>query len=101
MPYSMPDVYYQDTQLSTAKIESAYSGERALWQRVILQAITDAQGKANGIKKEERQDAIQQAIRWFKGNGENFQEVCLMAGFEPSMVRKNVMMLLRKGGVIV
>ena len=51
MPYSMPDVYYPDEQFSSVATEHAIPSEQRLWQRVILQAITDAQGNANGIKK--------------------------------------------------
>lgn len=100
MPHSLPDIYYQDKQISTTEIESAPPGERGLWLRVILQAITDAQGKSVGIRPQKKLIVQQEAIKWFMRDGKDFQQVCLMAGYEPEWIRDKVMVLLKKGGLI-
>lgn len=101
MPHSLPDIYYQDKQLSSTEIESAPPGERGLWLRVILQLINDTQGKAADVSGEKERQRMQRlAIRWFTENGKDFQQVCLMAGYEPEWIRDKVMVLLKKGGLI-
>lgn len=96
----LPDIFYQDEQLSTRPDRSGIPGEQRLWQRVIHQLLIDAQGKAGGIKGEEKLNVQHCAIRWFIKGGRDFHMVCDLAGINPKWVRENAMKLLRQKDLI-
>lgn len=59
------------------------SGERALWQSVIMQAVLDLIHKPKKIN-----DKIDRAktLSWFSKSNEDFLTVCSLAGLNPDMV---------------
>ena len=72
-------------------------GERAMWRAVILQALLDAVSKSG---KEEANRSRRDARRWLS-SGEDFDEICLLAGFQPSYVRRKICNTLRDMGIPV
>jgi hypothetical protein len=64
---------------------SAVKGETGLWIAVITQALVDALCKS---KNPELLYCKDEAIRWLTNNNKDFVEVCLLAGFDPSYVRR-------------
>jgi len=59
------------------------TGDRALWQSVIMQAAIDATGNPKDIKgKIERA----KTIAWFSLENEDFLMVCQFANFEPNSI---------------
>ena len=82
------DAYLNDQPYNTAR------REQALWRAVIVQALMDA---SCGSKKQEAQQAKQEAIVWLRGNSKDFMTVCYYAGFEPDYVRRMVRDALERG----
>ena len=66
---------------------------RALWQSVIMQAVIDI--KTIPDDKYERIDR-RKTLAWFSMMSKDFVEVCDLADFEPSVVIKNVKILIRE-----
>ena len=60
-------------------------GEKALWVAVITQAMMDALSKSKSPETQYHKD---EAIRWLTDNGKDFHHVCMLAGFDPSYIRK-------------
>lgn len=60
---------------------------RELWGSVILRAIADAHGRAYVSGAESRAEVIAEACAWFEEAGEDFLEVCDMAGVDPQVIR--------------
>ncbi len=59
------------------------TGEKALWQSVIMQAIFDAASTPNNTQgKIDRLNAR----KWFSLENEDFITVCVYAGFDPQTV---------------
>jgi hypothetical protein len=61
---------------------------RRLWASVIIQALIDA---TNDSKNSNRQHEKRQAVAWISTEvgttAQNFEEVCLAANIEPTLVR--------------
>jgi hypothetical protein len=60
-------------------------GESALWVAVITQAMMDALSRSGNP---EAMYHKHEATEWLTGNGKDFVEVCLLAGFDPDYVRR-------------
>lgn len=60
-------------------------GERALWVAVITQAMMDALSRSQNA---EARFHKHEAINWITGNNPGFTLVCLLAGFDPSYIRR-------------
>ncbi len=61
------------------------SSDKALWIAVISRAMLDAISTANDAEQRYHR---QEAIAWLTGGGMDFHMVCLMAGMEPSEIRR-------------
>jgi hypothetical protein len=61
------------------------SPERALWQAVLLRAVTDA--TAVDPAGDDSRRAKQDAIRWLTLGGRDFREVCSNAGMDPDFIQ--------------
>jgi hypothetical protein len=61
------------------------SAEQDLWQAVLLQAVKDA--VTPGAYSEADRRAHHEAKAWLERGGEDFREVCNLAGFDPEHVR--------------
>ncbi|QQV75871.1 hypothetical protein H5J25_09600 [Sphingomonas aliaeris] len=79
----------------TVRVDPAFyedrrpSGERRLFQAVILNAIREATNQFYaGIHPMLEKRIQRQALLWFVKAGADFQEVCHHAGLEPQGVRK-------------
>lgn len=61
---------------------------RQLWLSVIIQATRDATNRLTA--KSDRSAIVwrNQARAWLRSNSEQFQDVCMMAGVDPSIVRQ-------------
>lgn len=64
---------------------NATKGESALWVAVITQAMMDALSNARNAEAAYHKS---EAIHWLTGNSKDFTDVCLMAGLDPSYIRK-------------
>ncbi len=69
-------------------------GYRALWRAVITQALMDA--GSNSKKLEFKQEKAR-AISWLNSDSEDFNEVCMMAGLEPSYVKRKASEAIKNG----
>jgi hypothetical protein len=71
--------------------------EQAIWQAVILQAITDAMRAPTTprIRKEKTQ-----AIIWFSITNKDFLLVCEMAGIDPNYILKSIRKVIKCSSVI-
>lgn len=98
----LPDIYYQDKQLSTSpEHRSGSQGEQRLWQRVMAQIVNDALGKVRDVSDKREKDNIQRyAIRWLMKNRKDFNMVCHLAGLSPQWVRERAIRTLRQKGLI-
>ena len=69
------------------------TGEKALWQSVVMQAVIDAISKPKDIKSK-----IERAKTraWFSINNENFILVCLFAELNPDFIIKGLKNILKK-----
>jgi len=70
--------------------------EERLWATVIERAFLDAKGVIHGVGDN---DAVKvrlqkEAYRWFKDGGEDFKEVCTMAGLNHAFVREKALKLV-------
>jgi hypothetical protein len=66
---------------------------RALWRAVILQAIIDI---INESSRTESKVAKIEAKKWVFIDNEDFDNVCLMAGYKKDYIRKKIMDIMRK-----
>lgn len=55
--------------------------ERHIWQEVLVRALMDAMGRDSLDKM--------QAHNWLTTPSRDFNEVCSLAGFDPSFIRKS------------
>lgn len=55
--------------------------ERQLWQGVLVRALMDAMGRDNLDRMH--------AHNWLTTPSRDFNEICSLAGFEPSFIRKS------------
>jgi hypothetical protein len=66
--------------------------ERQLWCAVLNQAISDA---TSPLVRDRREHLEQYWARaWFKNASRDFQQVCLLAGYDPDRIRKRVLSLI-------
>ncbi len=78
----LPDVYFGDPAT-----RERYCPEVCLWRAVIMQAFYDM--KAMTLCSEnERYHVSLRARTWLLRDGSDFQEVCLQANLNPSVVRE-------------
>jgi hypothetical protein len=75
-----------------------YEGEKTPWEKlwvsVLVQQFKDAEGLAN-TRAEIRNDA-KRAINWLYNDSEDFDDVCILAGFDPSFTKLRVQRWLKK-----
>lgn len=71
--------------------EELTSGESRLMQAVIVNAIYDAIGRTGAGGTPQEKDI---ARRWFAQSSADFQEVCLIAGFDPEQVRSAALLFI-------
>ncbi len=62
-------------------------GESALWVAVIMQAMMDALSNARNTEAAYHK---QQALHWLRSDNADFAMVCLLAGFTPEYIRRQV-----------
>ena len=72
---------------------SPLTGEQALWQSVIMQAVLDTLSTSRRTSERIERG---KAIAWFSLTNSNFLWVCSMAEMEPVFVVRNVCKLLKK-----
>ena len=95
------DDWEQEDGLATISDNNLSIPEQRLWQRLIVLLLTDARGKAADISNHENKKQLQKtAIKWFLENGDDFHEVCSLAGLKPEWVRSNIIKVLLNEGVI-
>jgi hypothetical protein len=70
-----------------------FLSQRALWRAVILQAIIDI---LNESSRTENKIAKLEAKKWIFTNNEDFEYVCLMAGYKINFIRKKILEIMRK-----
>lgn len=63
----------------------------ALWRRALDQALTDCLYRGAHLKTIEY---ACETIDWVTGGGEDFREVCWLAGFEPEKVRRAMLWIM-------
>jgi hypothetical protein len=63
----------------------------ALWRAVIMQALVDA---TTNYKKRDYKYIKAQARSWLAGNSDDFYEVCELANYEPSYLKKMIKKVL-------
>lgn len=66
----------------------------AMWRAVITQALMDA---GNNSKKLEMRKEKARAIAWLNGDGDDFKEVCIMAGLDPQHVKNKAYEAIKNG----
>lgn len=75
-----------------------YENEKSPWERlwfgVLMQQFKDAEGLEN-TRPEIRNDA-KRAINWLYKDSEDFDDVCILAGFDPSYTKLRVRQWLKK-----
>ena len=69
------------------------TGEKALWQSVIMQAVIDIMSNS---KRTSEKVAKNKAESWFNMNDRNFLMVCQMAELDPIFLIRNVKILIKK-----
>ncbi len=77
--------------------------ESKLWQGVVLQALLDAGNLSRNInpswsvpsREFMHKRVADEAKLWFTGNSQDFQDVCLLANLEPSLIRKFALRVIR------
>jgi hypothetical protein len=66
--------------------------ERQLWCAVLNQAIADA---TSPLVRDRREHLGQYWARaWFRNASRDFQQVCLLAGYDPDRIRKQVLPMI-------
>ena len=70
--------------------------ERTLWLAVLDQALSDAYGTSAGRGVGGELSAVlkQHARAWFWGNGDDFKQVCDLAGIDPQTIRHKAIALM-------
>jgi hypothetical protein len=72
--------------------------ERRLVLAIILNAIADATGCGSTRSYQNTMDRDRRtALQWFEDAGQDFQHICLLAGFEPSNVRRAALEFIASG----
>ena len=84
----------RDALFETSKNEYGLDTYQYLWFRVVYQAVHDAEylRNTNVTKRNQAKDAI----RWLLLDEEDFDPVCLAAGFDPDWFRDRVTKYLVK-----
>lgn len=77
------------------RAEAPRTAEQLLWLAVLVQALDDVLGRVVTTSRlEEKATLRDEAINWFRGNGRDFQDVCLCAGLDPAVVREHALKLI-------
>jgi len=74
--------------------ESEKTPWERLWFNVLIQQFKDAEGLEN-TRAEIRNNA-KRAINWLYNKSEDFDDVCILAGFDPSYTQLRVRQWLKK-----
>jgi hypothetical protein len=87
-----------DDLLAGGKADAHTSPEQRLAIAVIVAAVADASGR-KGVNESASSRALNRsaAIAWFRDGGDDFKEICALAGLEPSFVRDQVLAYLSNG----
>lgn len=89
---------FSDLDDLTARARTGYTDpERQLWCAVIIHTLYEAAGRIAYAERGEHERVRQEAVAWFQEAGEDFGEVCDMAGFPPAAVRDNALRVIRCG----
>jgi len=83
--HEKPDVEYQ---------KGFKTPHEQLWHSVLLQQFKDAERLFS--TKSENKNAAKRAIHWLWHDSEDFNEVCVLAGFDPSYTKLRVKLWLKK-----
>ncbi len=76
---------------SDEHVEYEACPERRLMIAVLLTAIRDASGMYIAGSRVQREHTQMRALNWIRNGGEDFHEVCALAGLEPREVRKKAL----------
>lgn len=71
--------------------------ERQLWCAVIIHTLYEAAGRVAYAERGEHERVRREAVAWFEEGGEDFGEVCDMAGLPPTAVRDNALKVINGG----
>jgi hypothetical protein len=74
--------------------ENEVSAARSVWKSVIGQALLDASCQSKQAKKIR---AKIRALQWLREKSTDFDMVCELAGWNPSVIRKKINIALRNG----
>ncbi len=77
--------------------DSEASPERRLMMAVLLTAILDAAGKSDGTVFRNRDIVQASALGWIKDGGQDFLDVCHLAGVDPHHVRRRSLDFIDSG----
>jgi hypothetical protein len=75
------------TGTKAAAVNDCRNGTQHLWHSVLLQALDDATRFTDQSRASVRMDGMR-AREWLTEPSEDFDEVCTLAGLEPSRVRE-------------
>lgn len=82
----------------TTKQRTGYADpERQLWCAVIIHTLYEAAGRIAYAERGEHERVRREAVAWFEEGGEDFGEVCDMAGLPPTAVRDNALRVINGG----
>jgi len=73
--------------------ESEKSPWERLWFSVLIQQFKDAEGLFN--KRSEIRNNAKRAINWLVNDSQDFDDVCILAGFDPSYTKLRVQQWLK------
>ncbi|CAL7961523.1 hypothetical protein MIDIC_20068 [Alphaproteobacteria bacterium] len=79
---------------NSARDNSEEMGMQGLWKAVIMQALVDA--ASNSKKKQVKANKLR-ALRWLKGDSDDFVTVCMLANMNPNHVKQQVRTALSNG----
>lgn len=71
--------------------------EQDLWAEILLASVTDAiEGACTTKCRDQNINHTQEARDYITSNCEDFQEVCINAGFDPDAIRDRVLPMIEK-----
>lgn len=93
MSHTTPHATYSSPPNTDAERPTLARGEQALWTAVITQALMDA--SSGSAKSDARKDKIR-ALHWLESADPDFQDVCDLAGLDPSYVTHRAQQALER-----
>jgi hypothetical protein len=91
---SLKETYRFPSAENIAYSENEVTAAKSVWKSVIGQALLDASCQSKQPKKIR---AKIKALQWLREESTDFDTVCELAGWNPSVVRKKINIALRKG----